>query len=71
MYYKDIREQAAVHICGFDGEWRGNFFGGEPIRRTEIEARVGKLKNGKSAGNDEVTREIIKSGGDRVVLEAM
>ena len=27
----------------------------EPIRRTEVEVRVGKLKNGKAAGKDEVT----------------
>ena len=25
---------------------------GEPIRRTEIEVRVGKLKNGKAAGKE-------------------
>ena len=29
--------------------------------------RVGKLKNGKAAAKDEVTGEIIKGGGDRVV----
>ena len=26
--------------------------------------RVGKLKNGKAAGNDEITGEMIKGGGD-------
>ena len=30
----------------------GNYFEGEPIRRTEVEIRVGKLKNGKAAGKD-------------------
>ena len=39
----------------------------EPIRRTEVEIRVGKLKNGKAAGKDEVTGEMIKGGGYRVV----
>ena len=29
--------------------------------------RVGKLKNGKAAGGDEITGEMIKGGGDRVV----
>ena len=29
--------------------------------------RVGKLKNGKATANDEITGEIIKDGGDRVV----
>ena len=28
---------------------------------------MGKLKNGKAAGKDEVTGEMIKGGGDRVV----
>ena len=29
--------------------------------------RVGKLKNGKAEGKDEITGEIIKGGGDRMV----
>ena len=28
---------------------------------------MGKLKNGKAAGNDEITEEMIKGRGDRVV----
>ena len=72
MYYEDLynidtQEQVAVYLCGFDGVRRGNYFGGEPIRRTEVELRVGKLKNGKVAGKDEVTGEVIKGGGNRVV----
>ena len=51
----------------FLGVRRGNYFGGEPIRRTEVEVRVGKLKNGKAAGNDEITGEMIKGGGNRVL----
>ena len=35
--------------------------------RTEIEVRVGKLMNGEAAGNDEITREMIKGGGEMVV----
>ena len=42
---------------------RGNYFGGELIRRAEVEVRVGKLKNGKVAGGDEITREMTKGGG--------
>ena len=33
----DTQEQVAVHMCGFDGVRKGNYFGGEPIRRTEEE----------------------------------
>ena len=29
--------------------------------------RVGKFKNGNDTGGDEITREMIKDGGDRVV----
>ena len=54
-------------MCGFDGVHIGNYFGGEPIRRTEVELRVGKLKNGKAVRKDEVIGERIKGGGNRVV----
>ena len=43
-------------ICGgFDGVRRGNYFGRDPIRRTEVEVRVEKLNNRMAAGKDEVT----------------
>ena len=29
--------------------------------------RVGKFKNGKAAGENEITGEMIRDGGDRVV----
>ena len=54
-------------MCGFDGVRRDDYFGGEQIKRTEVEDRVGKLKNGKTAGKDEVTGEMIKGGGNRVL----
>ena len=53
-------------MCGFDGIQRSNHFRGEPIGRAEVEMRLGKLKNGKATGKD-VTGEMIKGGGDRVV----
>ena len=67
LYNIDTQEQVADQMCGFDGVQRSNCFGGEPFGRAEVEMRVGKLKNGKAAGKDEVTGEIIKGGGDRVV----
>ena len=67
LYNIDTEEQVAVHSCGFDGIRRDNYFGREPIGRSEVEVRVGKLKNGKGAGNDEINGEIIKGGGNRVV----
>ena len=54
-------------MCGFDGIRRGNYFGGEPFGRAKVEVRVGKLKNGKARAKDEISGEIIKGGGDRVV----
>ena len=34
---------------------------------SEVDVRVGKLMNGKVAGKDEITGEMIKGGNDRVV----
>ena len=31
------QEQVAVHMCCFNGVQRGNYFGGESIRRAEVE----------------------------------
>ena len=67
LYNVDTQEQVAVHICGFDVIRRGNYFGGEPIGRAEVEVSVGKLKNRKAAGKDEITGEMIKGEGGRVV----
>ena len=57
----------AVYMYGLDEIRSGNYFGGEPVGRAEVEVRVVKLKNGKAAGGDEITREMIKGGDDRVV----
>ena len=35
------------------------FFRREPIRRTEIEVKVGKLKNEKATSKDEVNGEML------------
>ena len=34
---------------------------------SQLEVRVGKLKNGKVTGKDEITGEMIKCGDERVV----
>ena len=31
----DRKEQVAVHIRGFGGVWKGNYFGGKPVEQTE------------------------------------
>ena len=67
LYNIDIQEQVGVHMFDFDGIRQGNYFGGEPTGRAEVEVRVGKLKNGKGAGKDEIAGEMIKGGGKRVV----
>ena len=43
-------EQVAFHMYGFNGVQRGNYFGGEPIRRTEVKVRVVKLMKRMAAG---------------------
>ena len=67
LYNIDTQEQVVLHMCDFDRIQRGNYFGGEPIGRVEVELRVGKLKNGKTAGRCEITREMIKDGVGRMV----
>ena len=67
LYNIDTQQQVTVHMCGFEGIQRGNYFRGEAIGRAEVEVRVGKLKIGKAAGKDEITEEMIKGGFERVV----
>ena len=66
LYNIDTQEEVTVLMSGFDEVRRGNYFGGEPIRKTEVEVKVGKFRNEKAAGKDVVT-EMIKGGGNRVV----
>ena len=40
-----FEEQAAVNMCVFDGIRRGNYLGGEPIERAEVEVRVEEINN--------------------------
>ena len=58
LYNVDTQEEVGVHMCGYDGVRRENYFGGEPIRKIEVEERVEKLKNGKVAGKDKATEEM-------------
>ena len=37
------------------------------VTREEIEKAVGKLKNGKTAGGDEVVAELVKNGGQAMI----
>ena len=67
LYNINTQEKVAVNMCDFDGIWRGNYFSRGPIGRAEVEVRVGKLNYGKAVGKDEITGEMIKGGGDRVV----
>ena len=61
------RNRLYYRCVGFNGVRRGSYFRGEPIRGMEVEARVGKPKNGKAAGKDDITGEMIKGGGEKVV----
>ena len=44
-------------MCAFDDIQRGS----------EVEVRLGKLKNGKALGKDDVTRDMVNGGSDIVV----
>ena len=58
LYNIDTQEQVAVHLCAFDGVWRGNYFRGKLIRRTEVDLRLGKLKNEKAADTDDIIGDL-------------
>ena len=58
FYNIDTQEQVEVHMY---------YFGGKPIRKTEVDPRVRKFKNGEAASKDEAMGEMIKGGGDMVM----
>ena len=68
LYNTDTQEQVAVHMYSFDEVRRDNYFGGKPIRRTQVEERVGKFKNRKASSKEEVMGEVIKGGGNMMVV---
>ena len=55
-----------VNICGFNGVKRSKYTGCEDITREEVVKAMDKLKNGKAAGIDDISAEMLKCGGDRV-----
>ena len=67
LYNIDTEEQVAVHMCYFDVVRRDDYSGEYSNGRTEVEVRLGKLKNKKAAGKDEITGEMMKGGGDRIL----
>ena len=44
LYNIDTQEQIAVHMCDCDEARRCNYFAGEPIKRTDVDVRVGRLR---------------------------
>ena len=50
LYNVETQEEVGVHMCSYDRVRRGNYYGGEPIRKIEVEERIKRLKNGKAAG---------------------
>lgn len=63
LYNVGTQEGANVNMFGFAGVKRVMYRGQEPISWCEVEKAVKKLKNGKSAGVDEITGEMLKMGG--------
>ena len=54
-------------MCGFDGTRKRNYSEGDPAGRSEVEVRVGKLKNEKATSKDKITEEMAKGEGDRMI----
>src|SRR5678815_3374154 len=59
-------EEVIVNVCGLDGA-RNRYFGHDVISKEEVLCRARKLQNGKSAGIDEITGEMIKNEGETVI----
>ena len=47
LYKIETQKHVEVHMCSYDGVQNCNYFGGEQIRKTEVEVREGKLKRGR------------------------
>src|SRR5678815_5149968 len=56
-----------MNVCGFDGAGRNRYFEDEVITKEMVMDKVRKLKNGKSAGIDEIAGEMIKNGAEMVI----
>src|SRR5678815_2201343 len=67
LYNIGRNDEVIMTVCVFDGTRRNRYFGDEVISKEEEMGRVRKLKNGKSAGIDEITGEMIKNGGKMVI----
>ena len=59
LYNVNMKEQVSVSLCGFESASLSNYFGGKLSGMFEVEAS-GKKLNGKEAGKNEVTREMIE-----------
>ena len=67
-YFEDLlnvaeSDEVNVNICGFDGAKRSKYLGVEDITREEVVNALDKLKNGKAAGIDNISTEMLKFGG--------
>ena len=59
--------RVTLNICGFEAVTRVNYFGRDPVSRTEVEGRVKRFKNGEVVDKDTFTGEMIKSEGELVI----
>ena len=66
-YSEDLHNANTVIMCGFVETRICNYFGKEPLSKTEVERRVRKFISCKTAVEHEVTREMIKSERELVI----
>lgn len=59
--YNVGRHEAIMNMIGFGGVMRNVYKGIEPLSMQELENAVNKLKNGKAAEIDEITRGLKKN----------
>ena len=70
-YFEDLlnvteEKEVNVNMCGFEGVKRSKYLGCDEITRAEVDKAIQKLKNGKAAGVDDISAEMLKYGGESV-----
>jgi len=62
----EMQDQIVVNEYGLQDLNRSEYLGCEAVRKEEVVDALGKLKNGKASGVDEVTAEMLKIGDEYV-----
>ena len=57
LHYLEGGKKVTVNVYGFNGAFKCNYIGGDPINRTEMKVRIKNVENIKATSKHEVTVE--------------